>query len=356
MLEHISPSSVDLIATDPPYGVNILGEKWDKILPDKKIWENCFQVAKPGSFLLAMGSTRMYHRLACDIEDSGFKIKDCLVWAYVTGFPHGKDISKEIDKKKNLSRKVIGKRIHPTLKNKPKVKSRAYLVNSIDSDENNESWEITEPACEESKKWEGWNTQLKPAYEPILVAQKPIEGTYAENVLKYNVGGINIDECRIPYKDEEDMKSVASFEGFTDGDFGNKKFFSANSNNKKQVNVNPSGRYPSNIMCFDDIFDGQYNKFFMIPKPSGMEKYDSSHSTVKPVKLFYHLIKMFSPRPSVVGSDVFILDPFMGSATTGVACYELDRSFVGFEIDPIFFKEARKRLNFISRTKNIFES
>jgi len=351
---YLEPDSVDLVATDNPYGVFIMGAKWDVSLPDKKIWKACLETMKPGAFLLAMAATRTYHRLACDLEDVGFQIKDCIVWGYSSGMPHGKNISKEIDRKKGLERPVIGKRLHPTLKNKPNVKSRAYLVESLNSDENIESWNITAPACEESAMWEGWNTQLKPSWEPIVVAAKPLEGTYAENVMKYKIGGINIDECRIPFIDEDDMNAVASFEHFAGKNFGDSRFFSANTGGKKQVNIHPGGRYPANLMYFDELFPGQYDKFFMIPKPEGAEKKGLSHDTVKPYRLFHRLVRMFTPKPSDVKAPVVVLDPFAGSGTTGLACIDQDRDFIGFDIDKKTCDEARRRLQTVKKPLDLF--
>ena len=263
---------------------------------------------KPGAFLLAMGATRTYHNLASDIESCGFQIKDCLIWAYTEGFPRGKDIGKQITDAEN------------------------------------------------SQKWNGWNTTLKPSYEPIVVASKRLEGNYVENVLKYNVGGINIDECRIPYESEEDMKSIGSFDNFAGTDRGDSRFFSANTGGKKQVNINPKGRYPANLVYFDSLFPGTYDKFFMVPKPSNSEKIGLTHDTVKPFKLFHRLIKMFSPKPSIVKSNVVVLDPFCGTATTGIACMDLGRDFIGFEIDAKICEEAKCRIKNTNKKIDLFES
>ena len=148
-----------------------------------------------------------------------------MVWVYATGFPHGFDIGKAIAKKTG------------------------------DTDA--------------ASIWAGWSTQLKPSWEAIVVAQKPLVGSYVDNVLKWNVGGINIDACRIPWESEEDMLSIESFRHFTEGDYGDPRYFSANTNGKKQVNANPLGRWPANLVYFDSLFPGTYDKFFMVPKPQG---------------------------------------------------------------------------------------
>jgi len=246
----------------------------------------------PGAFLFAFGHTRLYHRLGCNLEDAGFIIKDCLCWGYACGMPH------------------------------------SYNIGKADS----------------TDKWDGWGTQLKTAWEPIIMAQKPLEGTYIDNVNKYNVGGLNIDECRIPYKDENDKNSIASFEHFTKKNYGDDRYFSANIGNKKQCNIHPNGRWPANLIWMDPLFV-QYDHIFMVPKPSKNEKgRDNVHETVKPIELMERLIRLVTPRPSVANEEIFVMDPFMGSGTTGIAAQNLGRSFCGYEKDPDHFALAKQRL------------
>ena len=355
LVPKLEEKSIHAVVCDNPYGIDLMKLGWDKELPSLKIWEECFRVLKPGGFLLSFGHVRTYHRLACDLEEVGFKIKDCLCWTYASAFPHSLDISKAIDKKNNAEREVVGKRIHPTLKNNPNVKSNAYHVETLHSDENMESWDITIPATEEAKTWNGWGTQLKTSWEPIIMAQKPLEGTYVENVLKYKVGGLNIDECRIPYKDEDDKNSIASFEHFAGKNHGDERYFSANSGEKKQCNIHPIGRWPANLIWLDPLFV-EYDHIFMVPKPSKREKgIYNKHDTVKPVELMERLIKLVTPRPSIVKEDVVVLDPFMGSGSTGVAARNLDRNFIGFEQNEESFNVAQKRLKEKVRTyRDIF--
>jgi site-specific DNA-methyltransferase (adenine-specific) len=317
---------------------------WDKALPPVEIWAECYRVLKPGGFGVVFGYRNFYHRVACQLEDVGFRVKDCLCWGYASGMPHSYDISKAIDKFYGADRTVIGRRIHPTLKNNPKVKSRAYHVETLKSNETMEQWNITEPSTNDAKAWNGWGTELKSSWEPILVVQKPIEGTYVNNILKHKVGAMNIDECRIPYASEEDKKSLASFINFASSDHGDSRFFSANEGGNKQVNVHPSGRWPGNLLWLDPLF-ADYDHIFMVPKPSKSEKGTyNDHSTVKPIRLMERLINLFTPKPSIVKEDVIVIDPFMGSGTTGVACKKTGRKFVGFEIDEKSFEIAVKRI------------
>lgn len=289
-----------------------MSQSWDKVLPNKEIWKKCFDVLKPGGFCLAFAHTSLYHRLACDIEDAGFEIHDCLCWAYATGAPRPYNIDKAIDK---------------------------YLGIETDYDF------PYSPKTDDAKPWKGWANTLKTSWEPICVARKPVETNLVTNVLKHKVGVFNIDECRIPYASEEDKKSLESFAKFAGKDHGDVRFFSANAGGKKQCNVHPMGRWPANLMWLDPMF-AEYDHIFMVPKPTENEKGKyNEHTTVKPIRLMERLVKLVTPRPSLVGEDIFVLDPFMGSGTTGVACKMLNRKFIGFEKDPASFATAEKRIN-----------
>lgn len=324
--EDVQPNSIHGVITDPPYGMNLMNLEWDKVLPPLHIWEACFNALKPGGYLLAFGHTRLYHRLALQLEQAGFVIRDCLCWAYATGFPHSYSIDKAIDKHFGAKREVVGRR------------------ETISSHNEAESWDVTAPASEEAKIWEGYGTQLKPAWEPIVLAQKPLDGNYVENILKWKTGALNIDACRIPYESEEDKRSLESFLNFSGKNHGKAEFFSANVGGKKQVNVHPSGRWPANVMWLDPLY-ADYDRFFIIPKPDKSEKRSYNiHDTVKPVRLMEHLVKLISPAPAKLGEKVNILDPFMGSGSTGKACIKLGRNFIGYEIDAEYFDIASRRL------------
>ncbi len=292
--------------------MEFLGLDWDKVLPPIEIWQACHTVMRPGAFLLAFGHTRLYHRLGCQIEEAGFEIKDCLCWGYASGNPRPLNIDRAIDKEAGVQSEVLDA--------------------------------IYEPSTDAAKAWQGWANNLKTAWEPIIMAQKPLEGRYVDNVQKYNVGGLNIDECRIPFRDEKDKQTLESFRHFTENDYGDDRYFSANSGGKKQCNIHPGGRWPANLIWLDTLF-ADYDHIFMIPKPSRREKGDyNQHSTVKPIELMERLVRLVTPRPSIVGEKVVVLDPFMGSGSTGVAVKNLRRKFEGYETDQKSFEVAKKRL------------
>jgi site-specific DNA-methyltransferase (adenine-specific) len=184
----LDAASVDAIVSDPPYGLSFMGQGWDHGVPGVEFWVEAMRVAKPGAHLLAFGGTRTYHRLACAIEDAGWEIRDCVMWVYGSGFPKSHDVSKAIDKAAGAEREVIGK----------SARHGGGIVG------NGSSYEIpptvpmlTAPATDAARQWSGWGTALKPAWEPIIVARKPLVGTVAENVLTHGTGAINVDGCRV---------------------------------------------------------------------------------------------------------------------------------------------------------------
>ncbi len=228
MLDVIEPNSVDSIVTDPPYEIGFMGKSWDNsgIAFQKETWEKCLRVLKPGGHLLAFGGSRTYHRIACAIEDAGFEIRDCIMYIYGSGFPKSMNIGLAIDKKNGIESKVIGV-------GKSGVSSRAY-----------QSEETTTAGAYQVKQaqneWKGWGSAMKPAYEPIIVARKPFSGTLVDNVMEYGVGGINIDECRVPAQQGEyDIRHYTKedcFQNLTP--------------KKSQFQVKPQleGRFPANII------------------------------------------------------------------------------------------------------------
>ena len=186
MLKVIEPNSIDSIVTDPPYELNFMGKGWDNsgIAFQPSTWQKCLEVLKPGGYLLAFGGSRTYHRIACAIEDAGFEIRDTIMWLYGSGFPKSMNIGLAIDKKRGVESKVIGE---------GSCGKNAMLGGLRDEITTNGNYEIKKAQNE----WSGWGTALKPSYEPIIVARKPVEGSVVDNVLKYGVGGINIDGCRV---------------------------------------------------------------------------------------------------------------------------------------------------------------
>ena len=221
----------------------LLGDCLDDV-PSQQIWEECMRVLKPGGHLLAFSGSRTYHRMAVRIEDAGFEIRDMISWLYGSGFPKSMDISKQIDKKAGVEREVVGKREHPTLKDKSKLNEPSTA--SHGGNEWVREWDITTPATDEAKNWEGWGTSLKPAHEPIVMARKPLEeNTVVDNVLKWGTGGINIDESRIGVE-ERTYKGMSSNIPKTAGVFRDDNW------TPKDIEITVSGRFPANLILDEE--------------------------------------------------------------------------------------------------------
>lgn len=176
ILKDYPDNSFDALLCDPPYGFSFMGKAWDYDVPSVDIWRECLRVLKPGALLLSFAGARTQHRIATGIEDAGFELRDCLLWLYGKGFPKSQNISKALD-------------------------DRAYREGEI------EARNVKGPTTQEAHEWEGYGTALKPAYEPIILARKPLDGTMAENILQWGTGGLAIDACRVG--DSKDVPASA---------------------------------------------------------------------------------------------------------------------------------------------------
>lgn len=218
---------VDTIITDPPYGLHFMGKSWDKFggplghdhhkghersgsmhageydfsrNPEFQTWcamwgREALRIVKPGGLALVFGGTRLFHRMTSGLEDAGWQIRDCLMWLYGSGFPKSLDISKAIDKAKGATRADLGP--NPNQAGRTLDKRGGNLMTpKVVEDCGNHS-RLTAPATDLAREWNGWGTALKPAWEPIIVAMKPTDGTFAENAEKWGVAGINVDGGRI---------------------------------------------------------------------------------------------------------------------------------------------------------------
>jgi DNA modification methylase len=371
-LKNLPDNSVDSIVTDPPYGISFMGKKWDYDVPSVEIWAECLRVLKPGGHLLAFAGTRTQHRMACRIEDAGFEIRDLIMWAYSSGMPKSHNVSKAIDKAAGAEREVVGKHPYPA-RNKPGGNSLNMSVVGMPDNP-----ELTVPATPEAKQWEGWGTSLKPSLEPITMARKPLEGTVAANVLKYGTGAINIDGCLVEFQSESDKAS------WRWGGAGkeNNSVLSWKNSSKRIIQNNASGRWPANIIhdgsdevvsLFPDAKSGRSNglaktgqsgkntplrrgalisrndsgsaaRFFYCAKASpkdrnsGLSDKDNDHPTVKPTDLMCYLCRLVTPPGGTV------LDPFMGSGSTGKGAILEGFNFIGMELDPHYCEIAEKRI------------
>ena len=191
-LKNIDDNSIDSVVTDPPYGLKFMGKKWDYDVPNRELWQEVLRVLKPGGHLLSFAGSRTYHRMAVNIEDAGFEIRDQIMWVYGSGFPKSHNIGKAVNKLQGNEREVVGKRkAHD-------IRGNALMEATVPEYKKEKS-QIDIEITKGNSEWEGWGTALKPAHEPIVVARKPLsEKTIAKNVLKWGTGGINIDASRVP--------------------------------------------------------------------------------------------------------------------------------------------------------------
>lgn len=328
VLKKCPDNYVDSIVTDPPYGLSFMGKKWDYDVPSAELWKECLRVLKPGGHLLAFGGTRTYHRLVVAIEDAGFEIRDQIQWIYGQGFPKSQDISKAIDKAAGVAFDVI-----------PASGVGFMTADGVGGYNVTKNQLIRKgESTPEAKQWSGWGSALKPANEPICLARKPIsESTIANNVLKHGTGGLNIDGSRIDSNGEKIEVGRQNRES--------KSTFQASEVTGEATKFSDKGRFPANVIFDEDaakVLDGQVgsdvSRFFYIPKVSSKERGNSTHPTMKPIKLMEYLIKLITPPNGIV------LDPFMGSGTTGVAAKRLGFGFVGVELSPEYFEIAKQRI------------
>lgn len=320
----------------------------------------CFRVLKPGGYALVWALPRTSHWTATALENAGFEIRDRVSHFFGTGFPKGGMISKAIDKKLGVEPTVVGE--NP---NHRPVSGVEY--EGIYQGGNTGSKHLTVPTSPEAKQWEGWGSALKPACEDWWLARKPFKGTLVENVLKLGTGALNIDACRIPTADKLERKLGKS----TESDSGWK------STNRSEIAGKDGGRWPAHVVLDEEAAalldtqsgitksgamkrtvgayegesvtgmlrgdsgphnqhgdEGGASRFFYCAKPSKRERNEglpegmaNKHPTVKSVELMRWLVRLITPP------DGIVLDPFMGSGSTGVACMEEGFRFVGIELE-----------------------
>jgi len=284
-LKLLPDNSIDSIVTDPPYGISFMGKKWDHNIPTIEIWKECLRVLKPGGHLLSFGGTRTFPRICCSIEDAGFEIRDTIMWLYGSGFPKSHNVALAIDKLNGYPDR--GRAIPAASTHFPsgKYAEGAEKLTSNPVEE-------YEAKSEASKPWEGWGTQLKPAYEPIIVARKPLEGTVARNTLKYGTGGINIDACRVKFQDEADEHESKNKNRHADFDSkpSNHGIYSPdNRTGSDKGNYNPPGRFPANIIhdgsdeVLEHFPDNAGGGHWAKTKVTGYGKFGGGKSTYKGV-------------------------------------------------------------------------
>jgi site-specific DNA-methyltransferase (adenine-specific) len=375
-------ASVDAIVCDPPYELGFMGKGWDRsgVANDVETWRQALRVLKPGGHLLAFSGTRTYHRMVCAIEDAGFEVRDQIGWLYGSGFPKSLDVSKAIDKAAGAEREVVGQRTDGRYAYEfgpAASRSGGIMGEGIEQESRGR---ITAPATDAARQWAGWGTALKPAWEPVCVARKPLAGTVAANVLQHGTGALNIDGCRVG-------DTVETWPASRSYGTKAKKFSSAAEQEAEtqRTGTAPPGRWPANVIhdgsdevlaAFPETRSGaltpdmnvkpstgwsggsQANRvkssfdanegsaalFLYTAKASGDDRNEglgrdrNTHPTVKPTELMRYLCRLVTPPGGVV------LDPFMGSGSTLKAAELEGFDAIGIELDPAYIEIARRRI------------
>jgi hypothetical protein len=407
VLRTIDTNTIDAIVTDPPYGLSFMGKRWDYDVPSVEVWYECLRVLKPGGHLLAFAGTRTQHRMAVRIEDAGFEIRDMIAWVYGSGFPKSLDVSKAIDKRGGNAHLTaeIGAALKAARKSRgitateadrtycggvtlwswyegrpagqqmptaevmarvaadwPELQRYADLIAEAEREVvgqhetdmgglggerlGQKCGDITAPATPEAQQWAGWGTALKPALEPITVARKPLAGTVAANVLEHGTGALNVDGCRVGAEARpvmvrtETVVSATAMSGQSTG---------ATSSGE----LTTAGRWPANL-----IHDGSEEpaallgtaaRFFYCAKASRSDRGDgNNHPTVKPTDLMRYLCRLVTPPGGTV------LDPFMGSGSTGKAAALEGFHFLGIEREAQYLDIARARIRAVVDAAPLF--
>jgi len=357
LLRAMPDNSVHAIVCDPPYGLGkepdalamlrdwieaghhdvksksgFMGKTWDAFVPQPVQWRECLRVLKPGGHVLSFAGTRTHDLITMGLRIAGFEIRDQIDWIYGSGFPKSLDVGKALDKMAGAEREVVGSR-------------------------------VTAPATEAAQQWDGWGTALKPALEPITLARKPLEGTFAANVLKWHTGALNVDGCRVGVEGGTAKGSKPQGKGH--GIYG------AGLHGVCEITHLDKGRWPANLIHdgSDDVtglFPDTTARFFYAAKVSAKERHDwqgdgaavperenrpfnpskNHHPTVKPIALMRYLCRLITPPGGTV------LDPWMGSGSTGKAAALEGFDFIGMEQDAGYFAIAQARCGVTTAQKH----
>lgn len=405
VLRTMADCSVDAVVTDPPYGLAFMGKRWDYDVPSIDVWAECLRVLKPGGHLLAFAGTRTQHRMAVRIEDAGFEIRDMIAWVYGSGFPKSLDVSKAIDRAAGAEREVVGVRVKSVGFDTDAEGGGEWKAGEV---------KITAPATPDAAVWAGWGTALKPALEPITVARKPLDGTVAANVLRWGTGALNVDGCRVGTQPRtthprgnvrgQPGAIYGGGKGLPTGEYcGASSRWPANlihDGSDEVVGLFPQagggfgtenraegqGRYgkfsgatKGKVVGFGDT--GSAARFFYCAKASkrdrdeGLDGFEARtkrilnggissavnsdprgmsgggdrdarnhHPTVKPTDLMRYLCRLVTPPGGVV------LDPFMGSGSTGKAAMAEGFRFIGIEREAEYVAIAEARIRAVVPT------
>ena len=413
-LKKLEDNSVDLLCTDPPYGYSFMGKSWDNTLPPREIFEESLRVLKPGSFAFVMSAPRsdVQYRMAQMLDEVGFEVGFTpIYWTYATGFPKAMNIGKAVDKRLGAERKVIGTKIGKGGENLNKLsrenkgddeEAKGMGAYGVGAKQVNVEIPITEPKSDEAKKLDGsyGGYQPKPAIEVVIVAMKPLsQKGYLDQSLDNQKGITWLDDCRIPFENMGKESKTANRKSRQEGQVFKSSGFGVDDN----ATASPLGRFSANLLVSDDTLEENFSRYYsldawwnsrmdklpdevrntfpflVVPKASksekniglddfevkqkdtrtdtgkgsftdkGLQPGKNIHPTVKPLNLMSYLVTLGSRNNDVV------LDPFMGSGTTPMACVTLSRNYIGIEREDEYFKIAEARVNKLEKPMKQWE-
>lgn len=438
-LKKIPDNFIDTCITDPPYGLTnlnqnkvseallhwltdddsffpagkgFMGKEWDRFVPPPAVWKEVYRVLKPGAAILCFAGTKTYDIMTLSLRLAGFEVRDTLMWLQGQGFPKSYNISKGIEGK--LTKGTANWSDWKDLNGERKEGHLGYTKTQFEQGYRPDDYTgkgsafTLDPTTEKAAEWEGYGTALTPAWEPIIYAQKPNDGSNVDNALEWGVAGLNIDGARIPLADNEEGYTINTF------DNGAKPFGDAEGEDytgreetkgrwpknvildevaaemldeqtgtltsgkcpngfKGEYTAEVYGKYANNLINPETVYgdSGGASRFFYVAKVSKREKNEgleefpdkevynygsirksegrtginhpkkNNHPTCKPIKLMEHLCTLTrTPTGGIV------LDPFMGSGSTGIACVKTDRDFIGIEMDEGYLEIAKARINY----------
>lgn len=418
VLKTLAPDSIEAAVSDPPYGLGdmsparvaeclaawtrgeeyqptgagFMGKAWDAWTPGPDMWRELYRVLKPGAHALIFAGSRTQDLMSLALRLAGFEIRDTLQWLYGSGFPKNHDVSKAIDKTAGAEREVIGPKTLPNGKPRTATSELGRTQHEAwarpwhnDPAARERYISATAPATDAARAWEGWGTALKPAYEPIILARKPLSGTVVQNTLAHGCGALNIDGCRIAWSEGEQK-------GYTRPPSDTPRIAMQAPLGAMTTTGDAAGRWPANVLLDEgaaEVLDAQApgaSRFFYTAKASraereaGLEGHETktnteltgraegsvglimidprdgrlrdnpyaslnsrspranTHPTVKPIELMRYLVRLITPP----GASV--IDPFMGSGSTGCAAVLEGARFVGIEREAEYMNIARARI------------
>ena len=369
-----------------------MGKEWDggDIAFQANTWRKCYELLKPGGHLIAFSGSRTYHRMACAIEDAGFEIRDQCIWLYGSGFPKSHNIGKQIDKIQGNEREVVGTIQRGSVKDAIE-KGVGYTADPANKNNKAIFGYGTETVTKGNSEWEGWGTALKPAHEPMVLARKPLsEKSVADNVMKHGTGAINIDGCRV--EGQSELSDIDTTGGrwpsniMHDGSEQVQEIFPTTTSTEVSRQRTHKGIWSAGELAETEQLmpaygdQGNASRYFYCAKTSKDERnfglhgrksgqYSSdgrakeienayqrnksvsanTHPTVKPVELMRYLVRLVTPKGGLV------LDPFMGSGSTGMGAREEDFRFVGIEKEEEYYEIAKARIKNVKPQLKLFD-